>query len=531
MTPLDQILGNLWTDPSTQSTAQTAVRQAVLSQRANTYNIKVTIPQQGSLRAQVGNVSPGLAATLPPGTQAVQLTISFTIPGFDVTFKETTNSVWGSWADPAYDLKFDGEVEIAIAVPADPRVTAGATAVFWARNLDGSAANFFAGWIGFWDIVFNFFTQTGPGGSPPDQSQGIGGSLAALYQLLLQIQPPLAQAFTFGFQQLSAQTTTNPLPDTTPGNTVEIDLAHPVDPPPTVSNAAASSVPRLFSAQIGASPAQVHPGDPLGVAGSYFPAAQASELTVTWTDTTSGSVVKSEVTWGVTPNTTTPPANPQVVNIQRHGAYDNANTFTAKPLLPDTLYAFQVRDFDVPGVDLIATQRSAWTYFRTAATDQVQLVLDYNNTLIGFATLQTNGTFVTTVIVPANVPAGTYVPWAVLAGQKMAQTPITVVAQNSPLAPSLQILDPDTSIPITGAAIVEGMATVRLLGNNYSAGTVDLFVDTASGTSLGSAVADSTGRFTKEVTWPFGVVGSHVIVGKQGTAQAQVPVFAENPPQ
>jgi hypothetical protein len=533
VTPLDQIFSNLWTDPSTQSSIQSAVQQAVLNAKPKAYDISISVPSQGSLRADVGNLSPGVAKTLPAGTQGLQLTLSYQVPGFQVSFSERTDSIWGSWADPSYNLAFDGEVEISVGVPSDPRISPGATAQFIARNPTGSASNFFADWIGFWQIIGGFFTGSSPP-SPqqPDQFVGIGAYVSGLYQVLAQIGQPLAQAFAFGFRVLAPVATSAPIPGTTPGNTAELDLTHAFDGPPTIT--LIGSTPSVFSAEIGANPNQAHAGGQLGVTGGYFPSAQSTQLTITWTDTTSGQVVKSEVTWGQASldaaGNPAPPANPNApFDITRHGPYDNQNTYTFKNLLPNTTYAFQVRSFDVPGFDLIATQRSAWTFFTTAATDQVQLILDYNDTLLGFATLQPDGTFVTTVIVPASVPAGTYQLRAVLAGQQMAQTPVTVVAANVPLTPSLQILDPDTGIPFSGAAIVVGTLKVRLRGANYSQGQVDLSIDTVAGTNLGSVVADTGGGFAIDVIWPFGTTGPHSIIGEQGAAQAAAQVFGENP--
>lgn len=531
VTPLDQIFGNLWTDPSTQSSIQTAVQQALQATKPNAYNITTTVPQQGSLRADFHNFSPGVAAALPPGTQGLQLTLSYQVPGFQVSFSETTDSIWGSWADPSYNVAFDGEVEIAVGVPADPRIPPAALAQFIARNPTGSPSNAFAGWSAFWQGVGDVLSgRPLPNGNLPDQFVGIGAYLASLYQILAQIGPPLAQVYALGFRTISPIVTTA-LPGAPTGNTAQINLTHPADPPPQVS--LAGSTPSIFSAQIGASPGQVHAGDQVKVIGNYFPPAQSSQLTIAWTDTTSGQVVKTAIAWGPAATTTAgapaPPSNPHQVTIVRHGPYDNLNARTFKGLLPGTTYAFQVQDFDVPGYDVIATQLSDWTYFTTSATDAVELVLDYQSALLGFATLQPDGSFVATVIVPASVPAGAYVVQARLAGQVLAQTRLTVVDASTALPPSLQILDPATGMPFTAAAIVVGTSTLRVRGAGYSAGQVDLFVDAPSGKNLGTAVADASGTFTTDVTWPFGVTGPHAVAGQQGGAQATAPVFAENP--
>jgi hypothetical protein len=528
VTPIDQLFGTFWSDPNTQSEVQSAVQAAVVSAKSNAYNIVVSVPQSGTLRAQTGNVSPGLLGALPPGVPAIQLTLSFQVPGFTANFSTTTGGIWGKWADPEYQLTFDGEIVISIAIAQDPRIPPVLAGTFWAHNLQGSASNFFAGWTGFWDTVWDFLTsQPGPNQPMGDQSQNVSGPLAPLLQGLLQIGPPLQQAFGYGFQLLGPVVTPTALPGATPGNTIELDLTHPVAVGPVISNALTGSGPSLFQAQIGVTPLQLHAGDQLGVMGSFFPAAQSTQLVVSWTDTTLGTVIKSELSWGPTAAQNVPPTNPTVVEITRHGEYDGANTYAAKNLNPSSWYAFQVRDFDVPGFDLIASERSTWKYLQTAASDQVQLVLDYQNTVVGFGTMQSDGTFAATVIVPASIPAGTYVLWALLGGQQMAQASFTVVAPNTALQPTLQILS-DTGIPFTGAAIAVDTENLPLRGTNYSPGPVNLFVDSPSGASLGTATADSSGGFTTSVTWPFGVNGPHAVVGQQGAAEASAQVFAEN---
>jgi hypothetical protein len=101
-------------------------------------------------------------------------------------------------------------------------------------------------------------------------------------------------------------------------------------------------------------------------------------------------------------------------------------------------------------------------------------VLSFQNTVIGVGALLKDGSFKTTVIVPAIVPPGSYVLSAVLAGQLMAQTPVTVVAANAALPPVLQIINPDTGIAFTfPVRVVGGMpVTVRLL--NFDNGIADL---------------------------------------------------------
>ena len=77
------------------------------------------------------------------------------------------------------------------------------------------------------------------------------------------------------------------------------------------------------------------------VTGSLFPATQPDQLTITWTDTTPADVVESEVQWGQVPNggpipPGTAPSGAKDLMIPQYGPRDNANTFTATPLMPNT---------------------------------------------------------------------------------------------------------------------------------------------------------------------------------------------------
>jgi hypothetical protein len=220
------------------------------------------------------------------------------------------------------------------------------------------------------------------------------------------------------------------------------------------------------------------------------------------------------------------------------------NTFTATGLVAGTEYAFSVRDFDGDG--FIATGWSVpaaptppdpqpwdgiWTFLQTQSTDQVDLVLSYQNTDLGTAALQTDGTFATLVDVPGNVPAGTYMVTAMLAGQPMAQALITVLAVGQTPPPVLQTIDPYSGLPFQGTATVVGGVPVNLRGQNFTAGTVNLWVDAIGGVSLGTATADQTGSFAVAPDWPSGVIGAHQILAEEGSAQATSPVWAEGPIQ
>ena len=554
--PLKTFFDNAWTQML--GSVSSMLQKAVLGAAPNAYGFNSSIPQIGtSLSAYTSDLSTSILNLLPPGTAGTQLALAYSLPGFSVSFKETTSGLFGSWADPSYNLTFDAEIDVFIGVPDDILVPLAALAEFNTTNMQAGAGNFFAVVIAIEDLIPEWLgavlgaalggaiysglgaiaggiggasiTGGGTGSTPQNQSVPIPNNQL---QVLLGNLSLFASARQFGFTELGIQINLAPLAGTPQGPTVEFDLTHLFDPGPVVTNALLPPVLSLFPPQISTSSPEVNAGGQVGAAGNSFPPAQASQLKITWTDTTSGSVSQSEVQWGLAPNGKVPPPQPfPAVFITRHGSYDNGNYFTAKPLLPNTWYAFQVRDYDI--FNQAATDWSAWLPLQTQATDQVQLVLNYNNMVVGFGTLTSDGSFSTTIMVPLSVPPGNYVLTAVLSGQSMAQTPITVLAEGQPLSPVLQVVDPNTLIPYPTPTGVVGDSLVTTHGENFNPGFVNLFIDAINGTSLGSAtVLPNQNTFTQPVTWPLGVIGLHSIVAQQGALPlALVGVYAQNPPQ
>jgi len=275
------------------------------------------------------------------------------------------------------------------------------------------------------------------------------------------------------------------------------------------------------------------------VTGTSFPAAQSSQLKITWTDTASGVVTKSEVLWGAAPGQDVPPPQRSSVTIDRPAGN---NTFTTPTgLTPGAWYGFKVRDFDVEGFAATGWSVPAvppppdpqpsdgvWTFMQTQATDQVELIL---SSIIGTATLHTDGTFSAPVTIPATVLPGTYELSASLSGQVMAQTPITIIGKGQAPPPVLQVYDPSTGIAYQTAAIVAGGRPVNLRGQNFTPGTVKLWVDSTGGATLGTVTADQNGSFTTQPWWPWNITGAHNVLAEEGSEQATAPVYAEYPAQ
>jgi hypothetical protein len=548
--PLDQKFNGFWTLPSTQSEIKTQFQNQITQQPATkgvdagsgASNFRLTAPQQGSLNAMTGPVT----AKKPNGdplvpaqylASATQLSLQYLLPGFTFTWDN------GSFLSQTctYWITFDGEIDLFLAMAQDPRVGPGVAAFFTVSNIspDGNTA---AG--AKWAAAG---CPSRPS-NPPDQTVRIDSLTMGLLDGLLNISAAMTAAYGSGFTTVAPKVTPDALSPAPGGNTVEIDLTHPLDAAPVITNALIPT-PSLFAAEIGATPTQLHVGDTLTVVGSNFPPTQTNQLTIKWSETppTSGVVTESVVSYGQALNTSTPPTNPTTVKISRTGPNAGTNQYTATGLLPNTLYGFQVQDFEVysPGIGglfivLIGTPPSAWTYLQTAATDQVQLILSdptgVHNWPLGSTTLQpASGTFPPTrVTIPdgTNPPGpGPYNVVAVLGGQQMAQTPITIIASATTVPPQLQILN-DQGIPFSGAPVVMEGGTVRVQGSNFGAGSVSLVVGNATGPTgppIGSVMADPSGSISPvDVMWPWAAgLGPLAMWAQQGSEKASAPVFSE----
>ncbi len=222
------------------------------------------------------------------------------------------------------------------------------------------------------------------------------------------------------------------------------------------------------------------------------------------------------------------------ISIMRTSAYDGRNNFTTPAnLTPHASYFFSVRDRDFP---LTCTDFSPPLVIQTATNDQVRLSLDYNGTsaMVGSAPLM-GGNFSTSITVPATVPPGQHVLHAVI-GNQQASTTIDVLAPGHAAKPVLQILDPNTMIAYTGTTAVEVGNTTLVRGTGFLGGTVELFIDSASGDKLGSLPVNHSGTFQgSTLPWPLAVLGNHSIFAREivglATRTASAAVVAVPLPQ
>ena len=530
-TPLDQIFNTAWSNA--QPTVVSRILEAGKSELppfARGADISVNLPLTGTLQAEAGSlyslapVRQLFPQSLPASVSADFLNLTYSVP----------NPTAGITLGPAdFSLTFDFAITIVVVVPQESKYPLFLAGELAATNLSINPTNFAAGVIQAGVGLASFFTGEPLSNSfhPPDYIQAIDP--ASLFPDLSVIVDAFTSAPKYGFVELGVQVNDFPPASAFQGNTntfgptVEFDLTHPFDPPPAVSNAWGAAGTRFVLAQLLLTAQAVFAGNQVGVIGTGFPPGQATQLEIIWTDTCSGSVTQSEVQWGAAGGPMTPPTSPNQHDelIPRTKQEDGLNRYTAPGLAPNTTYAFRVRDYDC--FDVVATQWSEWKFLQTQATQQVELILSYENTVLGTVELSLSGAFSTSVQVAADVPPGTYDVAAELGGNQLAHVPLVVVAPGQPLPATVEIYDTATGAAQTGTVTISGDPVLGLRGAGFQPGVVELWVDAVGGTSLGSGVVGPGpgGSFDASVTWPPVPVGPHEILAAQGPTMATASVW------
>jgi hypothetical protein len=138
-------------------------------------------------------------------------------------------------------------------------------------------------------------------------------------------------------------------------------------------------------------------------------------------------------------------------------------------------------------------------YFQTHSGT---VTLTGNGTRLGTATMANNGSFSTTVTIPAGTPAGAYTISATI-GSESATTSITVVAKGAQgtLVVSWQghaYTQISTDDPFT------------LTGNNLTPGAVTIYVDGTSGPQVGTATVGANGTFSNNFSVSYNQLGQQL---------------------
>ena len=527
-TPLSQMFDTAWaqTPGPDGKTVREKTRLQVISQVQSAVKgfgsgysalgVRATLPETGSLKALI----PLGSLTNPNASQLVLL--SYQLTGFTVLFSVTTPFTGGLIPDPDYRLTFDVEFFVSIVIPlgvgpltslasfnvenasidADNIIALAGDTILSAINfLSGQPTSIFQGAEGEIDTSTNATGSVGPFNS-------MLSALSAFWSVA---------SGTFGFNQLIGFIDSQPA--------LNFQFIHPVDAAPVLTNGADSPVPSLFHPQLGASAPVVKAGDSLGVTGLYFPPGLSSQLVITWTDTTSGHVTQSDISWG-------PSGGPPRLDSKPRSFDDNRNVFIASGLPASTSFTFSVRDQDF----LTETPFSDPLTLTTQPTDLVELSIGPASgglrRTIGSALLTLSGSFTAIVVIPADLTDGLYLISAALAGDVLATTGVRVVAAGGTVPPTLEAIDPATNLP--EQSIVEG-ESLMLRGAGFRPGEVTITIDTPAGQALGVVTADSTGSFQSAFRWPLGVVGQRKALAEQSTGgpllSASTDLFVQQIPR
>jgi hypothetical protein len=528
-TPLQVLFDDFWAASNSQADVTkrpgTLIKNAIQKEESTAYNITVNLPPKGSLRAVAGNVSSGLVSRLPSGELGHQLTLSYLLPGIVVNFKTTTDSIFGSWADPDLNLSFDGEYLVEIVVPDKSSVPLAINTEFLTHNMTGSAGNALTSVeIVFKGLIDDMGALLSGNSFPLSPLNQPDHSLAApVPDLFASLANSFVSAGQAGFTELNVIVDKNPPPGNPPGNTVELILTHPFNPSPGMQMDHGPWTPQLVI-----SPLQLYPGDTLTIKGSYYPPPRATKASF-WAApiNAAGQTNPVEVQWGVDVFNPILPFKPKTQQFTR----DFSGQITITGLAPSTRYSIRFRTYDVEG--FIASGWSTRASFTTSATDQVQLAIqDASHSPATVAA--TVPAFTAQLVIPTTETPGTYKIESTVPGQaSILSPPFTVIPRGTPLSPTLQMLD-SNGVPMDHEIEVDPRETYMFLGKNFQVGWVDLYRDTISAaTHVTRAWADHTGMFKVGVQFPDAgrSVGEHFLVAVGGLFEAKAGVEYYGPPR
>ena len=266
-------------------------------------------------------------------------------------------------------------------------------------------------------------------------------------------------------------------------------------------------------------------GETITVIGSEFTPPNTISFVLTWSDTISGAIVRSEIEWG-------PQGGPTAtISIPRQ-PYDSGNAYQFTNLNPNQTYQFRVRDWD----ETTCTPWSAWKIIATpgSTADQAMLWLDNDfSAPLATVAVQLDGTFTTPITIPNGTSTGTHLLNAQMMGGPAAWPfKLDVIAANATYTPTIELIDTDTQTVAIGTEV--GLP-FTLRGNGWAPGPVSIAVDSTTGLSIGQVNAGPDTRIPPTTfTMPPISSGPHQFVAWQttggNTATATAPFFNQQAP-
>jgi hypothetical protein len=296
--------------------------------------------------------------------------------------------------------------------------------------------------------------------------------------------------------------------------------------------AQANTAPSLIPPAIGVAVQEAKPGSQITVRGSSFSRPETTSLKVGWTNAFAsdsvGTAIKTEVDWNVSGGA-----------VQKVSTTQGSYTFDK--LQPGTEYQFKVSECDPLSCAPASKQLTLKTW--PAGSDKVVFWLDNtSSTTIGTTTVDpTTGGFNTTLTLPANASAGqhtlhaSYSPAGAGLPKTEQATATIFVCPESGCTPTIAFINPNTQTVQPPPGLVEQNYSFTLRGDGFSTGDVTVFLDSATGTKLGTKPVAASGTFQSNFTMPDVAAGNHTILAVETasgkTLQASVPVFVEATPQ
>ena len=307
-------------------------------------------------------------------------------------------------------------------------------------------------------------------------------------------------------------------------------------PNPGGARGAQSGVPSFTRPTISTSQPLVAAGTAVATSGRYFPLsvnfATALPVTIQHGGYGPNSAIlgggvclggATELRWG-------PAAGPlRVVRLPGAVQGQCAPSYAAANLTPGTAYQFSARDCDPITCSPWSPVRNSITAKADPGAARVVLSLD-GGTPLGTATVDTKGTFETSVTIPPGTASGAHTLHAVN-GEAKADASIQVIPPPSAgrtrgSMMMVGLLKGETGCPNHPIASTQTGDGFTLFGSGLAAGPVTIRLDSISGATLGTAVVRADGTFCQQMRGvPGDQAGAHTLAAVQnGTVAAQTTV-------
>ena len=491
-TSLGAIFNTEWA--KIQATEETLIGGILTSQavaaKQSVRNVTTSLPSAGSVFAITQDARPANQFT---SAQPPQLYLEFQLPGCNVHFESET-TILGVHVWAYYKLNFDLAIVVSTPAPIIPfGFVPQIQAVVSNSSLqpDDVGASFLTG---FDDVVTsfgNFVTQSSNYESDWNLAQTAvtsstdgtysvpGGGLGQILILFSALNDAGPDVASLGFSQsvfsieIDGKIATSDSLSPTTLDTLTLTLTHPLDGGPVLVDPLAPNSGALSAqAVLSLSDLQVKPGQTITASGTNFAAQSDSQVSLRWSNTSSGKPIGAEIKYEITGKGT---STPIAVPLSEFGLY----TYTAESLAANTQYSFWARCGD-------QLTWSKWSdaplKVTTAKTSLVDLLLRPVSAgagagvIIGSADLSPTSTNWTAQAVIPSTAAGTYSISAKLSERVLATAPITVA---SVLKTEIFVVDTSQHETIIAAPVLMGGSAFTIKGENFPPGQITVTVDGA----------------------------------------------------